>query len=54
VDWLIDYDKLELGTKIGKGTSSVVYKGLYFDEKVAIKKLQSAKCDADLFELFFR
>jgi hypothetical protein len=29
-------------------------RGLYFDEPVAVKKLQSARCDPDTFAVFFR
>ncbi len=52
-DWIIDFDKLELGTRIGAGNSSCVYRGLYFDELVAIKKLQ-VRQDPDMFGLFFK
>jgi len=52
-DWLIDFEKLEIGTRIGAGNSSLVYRGLFFDELVAIKKLQG-RCDPALFGLFFR
>jgi len=52
-DWLIDFDKLEVGTRIGAGNSSLVYRGLFFDELVAIKKLQG-RCDPALFGLFFQ
>lgn len=52
-DWLIDFEKLEIGTRIGAGNSSLVYRGLFFDEIVAIKKLQG-RCDPMLFGLFFR
>jgi hypothetical protein len=52
-DWLIDFEKLEIGTRIGAGNSSLVYRGLFFDELVAIKKLQG-RCDPTLFGLFFR
>jgi len=64
-DWLIDFGKLELGARIGAGTSSLVYRGLYFDELVAVKRLQAADAghagagrgglgDPALFGLFFR
>eukprot|EP00029_Vermamoeba_vermiformis_P005307 TRINITY_DN1806_c0_g1_i1.p1 TRINITY_DN1806_c0_g1~~TRINITY_DN1806_c0_g1_i1.p1 ORF type:complete len:987 (-),score=159.87 TRINITY_DN1806_c0_g1_i1:65-3025(-) len=51
-EWLMEYDDLYFVEVLGKGTSSVVYKGTYKDEEVAIKvlRLETQKRDIEDFK----
>jgi len=48
--WEIDFDTLEFTNQIGKGTSGIVFAGLYKSSAVAIKVLSTSNIEQELME----
>ena len=53
-EWLIDLEQLEIDEEIGSGVSAQVFRGTYYGQEVAVKRLFSSLWEQDKFDEFFK
>jgi len=53
-EWLVDLEQLGFEEEIGSGVSAQVFRGTYYGQEVAVKRLFSSLWEQEKFDEFFR